>query len=195
MRNVQNTICVDVFAPFVSSKYCVLKIQTIYIQPHLHTSLLPPGHTVTNGRTGCIHFAWPEDGLAITTTYIQPHLHTSLLPPGHTVTNWRTGCMHYAWPEDGLDIYMKYIQPYLHISLLPPRHTVTNWRTGCMHYAWPEDGLAITTTYIWLEFLVHSILSRRTEQKHRHIMCSVHLSSKAIKIWSTSPENIWISDA
>ena len=31
MINVQNTLCVDVFAPFVCSKYCVLKIQAIYI--------------------------------------------------------------------------------------------------------------------------------------------------------------------
>jgi hypothetical protein len=27
----------------------------------------------------------------------------------------------------------------------------------------------------------------QTEHKHRHILCSVHISSKAIKIWSMSP--------
>ena len=31
MRNVQNRICVNVFAPFISWKYCVIKIQGITI--------------------------------------------------------------------------------------------------------------------------------------------------------------------
>ena len=57
--------------------------------------------------------------------------------------------------------------------------------------------------HVWIESISimiivmsrHSILSRQTEQKHQHIICSVHFSSKAIKIWSTFPENSRISDA
>ena len=37
MRNVQNTICVNVFAPFISWKYCVIKIQAIYIYSQIET--------------------------------------------------------------------------------------------------------------------------------------------------------------
>jgi hypothetical protein len=57
---------------------------------------------------------------------------------------------------------------------------------------WDTFALQI---YIWLVFLLHNIYNWRTEQKHRHILCSVDFSSNAIKIWSTFPENIRIRDA
>jgi hypothetical protein len=44
-------------------------------------------------------------------------------------------------------------------------------------------------------WLVHNIVNWLREKKHRHILCFVHFSSKAITFWSTFPENIRIRDA
>jgi hypothetical protein len=71
----------------------------------------------------------------------------------------------------------KGIYPYMHILYINIYALTLIWR------------------YIWLVFLLHNIFDWRTEQKHRHILCSVQFSSKAIKIWSTFPENIRIRDA
>ena len=55
----------------------------------------------------------------------------------------------------------------------------------------PNSAQPNVTRYLWLVFLLQSIFSWQTEQKHWHILCSVHLKLKVmtnLRIRDTIPK-------